>query len=331
MSALPAVDVPTLHEPPPNGRLDRGADPVVSVRGLTKSYHGVPILHGIDLEVFPGEVLAVLGPNGAGKTTTVEILEGLRRRDDGSVMVAGCDPSRPNRRWRNRVGIVFQGTGALGELTVREAVRHFARYYARPMEPDEVIALVGLEDCVRRRCRKLSGGQQRRLDLALGIIGNPELLFLDEPTTGLDPVGRRTIWQLIERLRLLGTSTILTTHYLDEAETLADRVVCLVEGRVVAEGPPRTFAGRDSTSVSITFDATGTLHDRPIPDLGDALVERTEDSTMVEVTTDEPTRAIATLTGWAADAGIAELPSLAVRRATLEDTYLRLIRSADTP
>ncbi len=196
----------------------------VRVRGLTKSYAGQPAVTGVDLDIAAGEIFALLGPNGAGKTTTVEILEGFRDRDGGEVSVLGHDPARPDRGWRARLGIVLQSTGETGELTVSELVRHFAGFYPRPRDPDEVIEMVGLTAKSGSRAGSLSGGQRRRLDVALGIVGDPELLFLDEPTTGFDPQARRTFWDLLRRLREGGTTMLLTTHYLDEAEHLADRV-----------------------------------------------------------------------------------------------------------
>ena len=215
----------------------------VLVRGLGKSYQGRAAVTGLDLEIGAGEVFALLGPNGAGKTTTVEILTGHRSRDSGTALVLGEDPAHRRAAWRARIGIVLQSGTDLGEVTVAEAVRHFARYYPRPRDPDEVIETVGLSEQRQTRLRRLSGGQRRRVDVALGIIGGPELLFLDEPTTGFDPAARRAFWELITALAGAGTTILLTTHYLEEAEALASRVGVLAAGRIVAVGPPPGWAG----------------------------------------------------------------------------------------
>ncbi|NUW35506.1 ABC transporter ATP-binding protein [Nonomuraea sp. SMC257] len=272
----------------------------VSVRGLTKRYGDVTALRGVDLEIRPGEVFAILGPNGAGKTTTVEILEGHRDRDAGTVSVLGVDPRRPTRRWRARTGIVQQAADDMAEVTVREVVRHFATYYPRPRDPDEVIEQVGLAGKADARIPALSGGQRRRLDVALGIVGDPELLFLDEPTTGFDPEARRRFWDLIRGLE--GTTVLLTTHYLEEAEALADRVAVIVHGRIVAEGDPRTLGGRASARATVAW-ADG------------------------EVETDTPA---ATVVELARRYG-GEVPRLTVTRPSLEDTYLRLIEERSGP
>ena len=213
----------------------------ISVRGLRKSYGGNAAVSGVDLEVHRGEVFALLGPNGAGKTTTVEILEGYRNRDDGEVAVLGVDPAHGDAAWRSRVGIVLQGTGEFDELTVAEVVHHFAAFYPFADDPDKVIARVGLEAKRKARTHSLSGGQKRRLDVALGIIGRPELLFLDEPTTGFDPEARREFWELIRDLAAAGTTIVLTTHYLDEADSMAERVIVIVRGRLAAAGGHRAI------------------------------------------------------------------------------------------
>ena len=215
----------------------------VDVTGLHKRYGDKAAVDGLDLHVEVGEIVAVLGPNGAGKTTTVEILEGYRHRDSGKVTVLGEDPQHAGRPWRARVGVVLQDVASGSEATVEELVRHYALFYPAPRDPDEVIAVVGLEEKRRTRVRHLSGGQRRRLDVALGVVGRPELLFLDEPTTGFDPEARHAFWDLIGALRAGGTTILLTTHYLDEAEHLADRVVVVTEGHVVAEGAPATLGG----------------------------------------------------------------------------------------
>ena len=272
----------------------------VDVRGLRKQYGDVTAVDGIDLGIRRGEVFGLLGPNGAGKSTTVEILQGNRGRDAGEVSVLGADPATGTRAWRSRVGIVWQDESAPAELTVDETVRHFARYYPRPRDPEEVIGLVGLEAKAGSRIKALSGGQRRRLDVALGVIGGPELLLLDEPTTGFDPAARRQFWDLIRKLADEGTTILLTTHYLEEAEALAHRLAVVARGRVVAEGEPAA------------------LRERFGPE---ATVEWTEaDGTPRSERTDTPTRTVAELTR----RFDGEIPGLSVTRPTLEDVYLRL-------
>ncbi|AOR35428.1 ABC transporter [Streptomyces fodineus] len=272
----------------------------VDVRGLRKRYGGVTAVDGLDLGIRPGEVFGLLGPNGAGKSTTVEILQGNRSRDGGEVRVLGADPATGTRAWRSRVGIVWQDESAPAELTVRETVRHFARYYPRPREPEEVIRLVGLEAKANSRIKGLSGGQRRRLDVALGVIGDPELLLLDEPTTGFDPAARRQFWELIRLLADEGTTILLTTHYLEEAETLADRLAVVAKGRVVAEGTPDGLRRRYGGETTVAWrEADGSPH--------------TEH-------TDMPTRTVAALMR----RFDGEIPGLTVSRPTLEDVYLRL-------
>ncbi|MFI2754362.1 ABC transporter ATP-binding protein [Cellulomonas sp. P22] len=277
----------------------------VDVRGLHKRYGDKRAVDGLDLAVHRGEVFAILGPNGAGKTTTVEILEGFRGRDEGHVQVLGEDPGTAGRAWRSRIGVVLQSANDLSESSVGELVHHFATYYPSPRDPDEVIDAVGLRDKVRTRTRQLSGGQRRRLDVALGIVGNPELLFLDEPTTGFDPEARRAFWDLVAALRHDGTTVLLTTHYLDEAEHLADRVAVVRDGRVVALDSPAELGGRRARR---------------------AIVRWTEDGRHHETSTDHPTRTVAELTarlGAAAPDG--EVAGLQVVRPSLEDVYLSLI------
>lgn len=272
----------------------------VQVRGLRKQYGEVTAVDGLDLTIRQGEVFGLLGPNGAGKSTTVEILQGHRQRDGGEVSVLGADPAVAGRAWRSRVGIVWQDESAPAELTVRETVEHFARYYPAPRDPAGVIALVGLEHKLEERVKSLSGGQRRRLDVALGVIGNPELLLLDEPTTGFDPAARRQFWDLIRLLSAEGTTIVLTTHYLEEAEALADRLAVIANGRVVAEGEPAALRSRFGTG---------------------ATVEWTEaDGTPRSVPTGTPTRTVAEL--MARFDG--EIPGLKISRPTLEDVYLRL-------
>ena len=272
----------------------------ISVRGLSKAYGDLRAVDGIDLEVRPGEVFALLGPNGAGKTTTVEILEGYRRRDAGDVSVLGADPERADAAWRARIGIVLQTAPAAEELTVQEVLRHFATFYPAPGAVDEVVAAVGLEEKRRTRIRQLSGGQRRRLDVALGILGRPELLFLDEPTTGFDPEARRDFWELIRTLAAEGTTIVLTTHYLDEAEYLADRVGVITGGRLVAVDSPHRLGHRETSGSVVRWSEGG--------------VRR-------EVVTATPS---ATVRDLSARLG-GEVPELTVSRPTLEDVYLRLI------
>ncbi|MFF0743744.1 ABC transporter ATP-binding protein [Streptomyces sp. NPDC004111] len=273
----------------------------VRVQGLRKRYGDVRAVDGLDLAIRYGEVFGLLGPNGAGKSTTVEILQGHRTRDSGEVAVLGADPGGADRDWRSRVGIVWQDESAPAELTVRETVAHFAHYYPRPRDPDEVIALVGLEEKARHRVKGLSGGQRRRLDVALGVIGGPDLLLLDEPTTGFDPAARRQFWELIRMLAAGGTTIVLTTHYLEEAEALADRLAVIAAGRVVAEGVPARLR-----------EAFGTY----------ATVEWQEpDGTVRTERTGTPTRAVAELMG----RFDGEIPGLRITRPSLEDVYLRLI------
>ncbi|WP_433021069.1 ABC transporter ATP-binding protein [Kribbella sp. CA-294648] len=281
-------------------------DNAVRVRGLVKRYPGTVAVAGVDLDIHRGEVFALLGPNGAGKTTVTEVLEGYRRPDEGEISVLGVDPRKGDRTWRSRLGIVAQSSREEAELTVAELVNHFAGYYPDPRDPDEVIASVGLDDKRKTRTRKLSGGQRRRLDVALGVIGNPELLFLDEPTTGFDPEARRQFWTLIENLRTEGTTILLTTHYLDEAEHLADRVGVIADGLMVEVGTPETLGGRGARTARVSWlDADG-AH---------------------EVRTDQPTAEVAAL--MARFGG--EVPELEVRRPSLEDIYLELIASVGVP
>ena len=248
---------------------------VIEVRGLRKDYYGRPVIDGVDLSVQRGEVFAILGPNGAGKTTTVEILEGFRKRTAGVVTVLGEDPATAGRHWRARIGVVPQDTGSFDELTVREIVRSFADFYPAPLPADEVIELVGLTEKAGSRALTLSGGQQRRLDVALGIIGDPELIFLDEPTTGLDPQARRQAWELIRRLTARGATVVLTTHYLDEVEALANRVAVLVDGQIAEVNDPRRLGGRAHGLAVISFRREGPLAERKLPELGgDGTVDR---------------------------------------------------------
>jgi ABC-2 type transport system ATP-binding protein len=288
----------------------------IEVRGLRKSYDDVEAVRGIDLSVEAGEVFALLGPNGAGKTTTVEILEGYRRRTGGEVRVLGHDPERLDRSVRERMGIVLQSTGIDPYLTVRETVALYAGYYPHPRDVDEVIEVVGLTEKAAARVIKLSGGQQRRLDVAVALAGDPELLFLDEPTTGFDPGARRNAWEIVRNLIALGKTVFLTTHYMDEAQALANRVAVIASGEIVAEGPPSTLAGRDVARTEIRFRTDG--GDEP-PALG----QRRQADGSFELRTDDPTRALHELTSWAIGRGV-PLDALEVHRPSLEDVYLEL-------
>jgi len=293
----------------------------IRVTGLRKRYGELEAVRGIDFEVAEGECFALLGPNGAGKTTTVEILEGYRDRDAGEVEVLGLDPQRGDRDLRERVGIVLQSSGHFRELTVREVLDLFGGYYPAPRDSREVIDLVGLTDKAGARIKTLSGGQQRRLDLALGLVGDPDLLFLDEPTTGFDPSARRRSWELIESLRDLGKTILLTTHYMDEAQNLADRVAILAAGRVVAAGTPDSLGGRDEGEAVIAFRLpVGTA----VADLPDGLGgQAAPHEDRVQLRTTETTRALHVLTAWALARG-EELDALTVTRPSLEDVYLQL-------
>ena len=293
----------------------------IRVTGLRKRYGELEAVRGIDFEVAEGECFALLGPNGAGKTTTVEILEGYRERDAGEVEVLGLDPRRGGRDLRERIGIVLQSSGHFRELTVREVLELFGGYYPRPRATGEVIDLVGLGEKAGARVKTLSGGQQRRLDLALGLVGDPDLLFLDEPTTGFDPSARRRSWELIESLRELGKTILLTTHYMDEAQNLADRVAILATGRIVAEGSPSSLGGRDVAEAEISFRLPDGAGLGDLPPLGPAR-PRLDDGRVV-LRTEAPTGALHALTGWALARGD-ELEGLAVTRPSLEDVYLRL-------
>ncbi len=273
---------------------------VLQAHDLHKRYGDKQAVAGVDLHVDAGEIVAVLGPNGAGKTTTVEICEGFRHRDSGEVRVLGVDPQHAGRAWRARIGIVLQDAHDLAEATVGELVAHFATFYPDPRDPAELIAAVGLTEKERTRVRALSGGQRRRLDVALGIVGNPELLFLDEPTTGFDPQARRDFWDLIDALRTDGTTILLTTHYLEEAERLADRLVVVADGRVVAEGTPAGLGGRAQHRATVRW---------------------VEDGVPRERASAEPTRVVGEL----ATRFGGEVPGLQVLRPTLEDVYLELI------
>jgi ABC-2 type transport system ATP-binding protein len=292
-------------------------DRVIDVKGLRKSYGDFEAVKGIDIHVDRGEVFALLGPNGAGKTTTAEILEGFRERSGGDVDVLGHDPADRPVDLRRRMGIVLQSTGVDPYLTVRETVELYAGYYPNPRSVDEVIEVVGLEEKRDARVDKLSGGQQRRLDVAIGLSGDPELLFLDEPTTGFDPSARRLAWEMVKNLTALGKTVFLTTHFMDEAQFLASRVAVIARGEIVAEGPPSTLGGRDTMQTVIRFRLSD--HLESVPPLGQIA---TGDGTF-EVHVDDTTKALHELTTWALDHDT-RLERLEVTQPTLEDVYLEL-------
>ena len=289
----------------------------VRVRGLVKSYGSVRAVRGIDLDIKSGEIFALLGPNGAGKTTTVEILEGYRRRDSGEVSVLGYDPGRDRAKIKARVGIVLQQTGVDRYLTVAETIQMYASYYPHPRSPDEVINLVGLGAKHDSRVTTLSGGQLRRLDMAIALAGDPDLLFLDEPTTGFDPSARREAWEVIKNLASLGKTVLLTTHYMDEAQYLADRVAVISSGLIVAEGPPATLGDRDHAAARIKYR----LPNGAVPP--DGLAGALDGDGFVQVASKDPVADLHRLTGWAL-ANSVTLDGLEVTRPTLEDVYLSL-------
>jgi ABC-2 type transport system ATP-binding protein len=282
-------------------------DTVITIAGLRKSYGATTAVDGLDLSIQRGEIFALLGPNGAGKTTTVEILEGFRDRDSGEVQVLGFDPAtkgRAGKAWRDRIGIVLQSTNDAGDLTVFESVSHFATYYENPKDPKAVIDLVGLTEKSNALGRTLSGGQRRRLDVALGIIGNPELIFLDEPTTGFDPEARRAFWSLIRTLRDEGATILLTTHYLDEAEALADRVAVINRGKIIEVSTPDQLGGRATSLATVSWRDGNQIHSEKSAN---------------------PTALVKKL----AEQFGGEVPELNVKRASLEDIYLQMIGGAD--
>jgi len=300
------------------------------VEGLRKRFGDVQAVAGVDLEVASGEVLALLGPNGAGKTTTVEILEGYKNADSGRVSVLGLDPAKDRRRLLERIGIVLQECAVEPFLTVSEVLDRRAASYPHPRKTPEVIALVGLGEKAGARVRTLSGGQQRRLDLGLALVGDPELLFLDEPTTGFDPGARREAWEVVRQLAGQGRTVLLTTHYMDEAQALADRVAVIARGVIVAAGTTDSIGGRDRGSAKVRFSVPEGVAAKDLPIDAEYRTSTEPDGTeTVEVDTAEPTALLSKLTTWAVERSL-ELASLEVTRASLEDVYLSLTRE-DAP
>jgi len=310
----------------PKGEGQDSRDLVIEVRGLRKSYDSVEAVAGIDLEVRAGEVFAFLGPNGAGKTTTVEILEGYRRRSAGEVSVLGCDPAKAGRDWRARIGVVLQESEPEAELTAGECLALYAGYYPAPRPVGQTLELVGLADRRNTRCGAMSGGQRRRLDVALALIGDPELVFLDEPTTGFDPAARQSAWEVIAGLADLGKTVFLTTHYMEEAERLADRIAVLAAGRIVAQGTAATLGGRDAEASIISFTLPPGVSAADLPPPVAACVTSTADG-QVEADTKSPLPLVGALAAWA-KARALDLPDLQVHRPTLEDVYLQLTRES---
>jgi ABC-2 type transport system ATP-binding protein len=304
-------------------------DPVVSIRGLRKRYGDRDAVRGIDLEVRRGEIFAFLGPNGAGKTTTVEILEGFRRATDGSIDVLGHDPWRAPASWRARIGIVLQDSEAEPGVTVRECLELYAGYYPTPRDVDDTLELVDLVGEADQRASVLSGGQRRRLDVALALIGDPELIFLDEPTTGFDPAARRAAWEVIDGLRKLGKTVFLTTHYMEEAERLADRIAVIAAGQILAEGTPQTLGGRQLEATQIAFSPPGGSTATDLPAVLAGRIERHASGRLVLPSTRVAADLYA-LAGWALERGL-EFDDLEVTRPTLEDVYLQLTTETDTP
>jgi ABC-2 type transport system ATP-binding protein len=298
---------------------------VVVVQGLRKVYGSLAAVDGLDLTIEPHEVVALLGPNGAGKTTTVEILEGYRKPDAGSVSVLGMDPQTGGGAFRERIGIVLQEAGFEEQFTPRELIRLQAGYYPHPRAVDEVIGLVGLEEKADSKVKTLSGGQRRRLDLALGIVGDPEMLFLDEPTTGFDPSARRKAWDLVDRLRDLGATILLTTHYLDEAQHLADRVVVIDKGKVIAQGTPEELAAASGAATVVSFRLPKGTEPSDLPVVGDDVRIK---GTVAEVRTQRATADLHVLTDWALARDF-QLEGLTLARPSLEDVYLDLVGPAE--
>ena len=320
----------TGQERPPDkpGTASAQAEPVISVRGLVKRYGSHEAVAGIDLDVRHGEIFAFLGPNGAGKTTTVEMLEGFRQRTDGEISVLGQDPATAGGAWRDRVGVVLQESEPEPGLSVRECLAMYAGFYRAPRDIDETIALVGLTGKAGALATRLSGGQRRRLDFALSLIGDPELIFLDEPTTGFDPSARRAAWEVVAGLRQLGKTVFLTTHYMDEAEYLADRIAVLSAGRVVARGTPQTLGGRDRMATAISFTLPHGIAARALPEGLRPLAGPGPDGSTI-LHSESPLVHLQMLGNWAIGCGF-DLPDLDVHRPTLEEVYLSLTGSTST-
>jgi ABC-2 type transport system ATP-binding protein len=294
---------------------------VITVRGLRMSYGHYEAVRGIDLDVARGQVFAFLGPNGAGKTSTVEILEGFRSRTGGEVQVLGADPAHAGSAWRARVGVVLQESAPEAWLTVRECLSMYAGYYPKPLPVGRALELVGLTDKADGRCDRLSGGQLRRLDMALALIGDPELIFLDEPTTGFDPSARHAAWDVIAGLRDLGKTIFLTTHYMDEAEALADQIMIIAAGKIVASGTPATIGGRATDATTVSFALPDDLTPADLPGLPAQVVAGR--GGQVEIVHDQPVPVLHALTAWALQRGL-PLADITVHRPTLEEIYLRL-------
>ncbi|MBJ7353570.1 MAG: ABC transporter ATP-binding protein [Thermoleophilaceae bacterium] len=297
-------------------------EPAIVIEGLRKSYEEFEAVKGVDLTVERGQVFAILGPNGAGKTTTVEILEGYRTRTSGKVSVLGVDPESPSRAWRERIGIVLQESEQVSLLTVRETLAMYAGYYSHPRDVEETIGMVGLSEKADARASRLSGGQKRRLDVGLALVGDPDLIFLDEPTTGFDPEARREAWDVIASMRDLGKTIVLTTHYMEEAQRLADQIVVFAGGEIVARGTPNEIGGREELPSRIEFTLPTRIAATDLPPEFRAAVGA---DGRVDLETPDPTRSVHELTAWALDVGV-RLDDLTVARPTLEDIYLKLTR-----
>jgi ABC-2 type transport system ATP-binding protein len=321
--AHPPATPPAAPTAEPAGRPPAlSAQAAITVSGLRMSYGTYEAVRGIDFEVARGEIFAFLGPNGAGKTTTVEICEGFRKRTGGEVRVLGDDPATAGPDWRARVGVVLQESAPEALLTVRECLAMYAGYYPRPLPVARALELVGLTDKADDRCDRLSGGQMRRLDMALGLIGDPELIFLDEPTTGFDPTARRAAWDVIAGLRELGKTIFLTTHYMEEAEYLADRIMIIAAGRIVASGTPETIGGRATDATLISFTLPDGVETADLPDLPGPVTEKNR---VAEVAYEHPMQILGVLASWALSHRY-PLADISVHRPTLEEIYLRLTK-----
>jgi ABC-2 type transport system ATP-binding protein len=319
------VAEPAAARPAVSIRPATGGQAAIMVRGLRMNYGTYEAVRGIDFDVTRGEILAFLGPNGAGKTTTVEICEGFRKRTAGEVRVLGDDPAHAGPDWRARVGVVLQESAPEALLTVRECLSMYAGYYPKPLPVGRALELVGLTDKAGDRCDRLSGGQLRRLDMALGLIGDPELIFLDEPTTGFDPTARHAAWEVIAGLRELGKTIFLTTHYMEEAEELADRILIIAAGRIVASGTPATIGGRATDATLVTFTLPDGVAEHDLPALPAPV--SVGKNRLAEVTHEYPMRVLQPLAAWALDNGY-PLADISVHRPSLEEIYLRLTAEA---